>query len=169
LLSSQDYLKGADPNVRLLLVLARDPAYCESNWYNLYYRVWQLRIDRPEEKLLLDKGEEAFFGSFVDGSVSPHDVLIEYSTRTAFTDFRVRDVVRHYVLNAGRLERQDPLALSPRDFADEWMRTGWAVSSHWTSAGVDPSSLLRISGIVKNHHLTLGASLWGTALLLTRP
>jgi len=145
LFSSQDYLdKGADPSIRLLLVLARDPAYCESNWYNVYYRVWQLRIDRPDEKLLLDRGEEAFLGDWVDGVVSPQDVLIEYSTRTAFTDFQFRRVVRHYVLRGGKLERAESLALNPRDFADEWMRTEWAVSSRWTSSGVSPSSVQRM-------------------------
>lgn len=140
-LSSQDYLdKGADPNVRLLLVLARDSAYCESAWYNAYHRVWQLRIDRPEERLLLDKGEQAFFGDWVDGRVGPRDALVEYSTHAEITD-GVRRVVRHYVMRGGALEREDPLALSPADFADEWMRTDWDVSSRWTSAGVDPSSL----------------------------
>lgn len=136
--------KDADPNVRLLLELARDPAYCESNWYNVYCRVWQLRIDRPEETLLLDGGEKAFLGDWVDGTVSPQDVLIEYSTSLTYTDFLVRPVVRHYILRGGRLERVAPLALSPRDFADEWMRTAWAVSSHWTSAGVSASSLARM-------------------------
>jgi hypothetical protein len=145
LLSWQDYLdKAADPNVRLLLVLARDPAYCESNWYNVYYRVWQLRIYRPEEKLLLNGGEEAFLADSVDGSVSPHDVVIEYSTRMTYTEFEVRRVVRHYILGGGKLEREAPLALSPRDFTDEWMRTEWAISSRWTSAGVSASSLRRM-------------------------
>lgn len=145
LLSSQDYFKkGADPNVRLLLALARDPAYCESNWYNVYYRVWQLRTDRPEEKLLLDGGEEAFLGSWVDGVVSSQEVLIEYSTRTTYTDFQVRRVIRQYVLRNGKLEREAPLALRPSDFTDEWMRTDWGVSSQWTSAGVSASSLLRM-------------------------
>jgi hypothetical protein len=145
LLSSQDYFtKGADPNVRLLLVLARDPAYCESNWYNVYYRVWQLRIDRPEQKLLLDGGEEADLAAWVDGLVTPQDVLIEYATRTAFPEFGIRRIVRHYVLRDGKLKREAPLALGPRDFVDEWMRTDWAVSSQWTSEGVSPSPLKRM-------------------------
>src|SRR5258708_1236255 len=144
-LSWQDHLnKGVDPNLRLLLALARDPAYCESNWYNVYYRVWQLRIDRPEGKLLLDGGEIAFLNSSVDGIVSPQDVLIEYSTSRTYTDFDVRPVIRHYVLRGGKLEREAPLALSPRDFVDEWMRTEWAVSSHWTTAGASASSLARM-------------------------
>jgi len=141
LLSSQDYEnKESDANVRLLLVLARDPAYCESNWYNVYYRVWQLRIDRPEKKLLLDGGEMAFLADWVDGSVTPNDVLFEYSTRTSYGGMN-RRVIRHYVLREGKLEREAPLALGPRDFADEWISTDWAVSSQWTSEGVDASSL----------------------------
>lgn len=140
--ASRDYLnKDADPNVRLLLVLARDPAYCESNWYNVYCRVWQLRIDRPEAKLLLDGGEEAFLGNEVDGSASPQEVLIEYSTHATYTDFDIRRVVRHYVLRNGKLEREAPLALRPRDFVDEWMRTDWAISSQWTEVGAGASSL----------------------------
>ena len=142
LVSARDYLnKDADPNVRLLLELARDPAYCESVWYDVYYRVWQLRIDRPEEKLLLDGGELAFLGDWVDGTVTAQDVLIEYSTKATYKDFLVRPVIRHYILKGGKLEREAPLALSPRDFADEWMRTPWAISSHWTSPEVSASSL----------------------------
>jgi hypothetical protein len=144
-LSSRDYRnQAADPNERMLLVLARDPAHCESNWYNVYYRVWQLRIDRPEEKLLLDGGEMAFQRDWVDGIVEPREVLIEYTTKTTFTDFEPRRVVRHYVLKGGKLEREDPVALRPQDFADEWMRTEWAASSRWTSAGVNPISLERM-------------------------
>jgi hypothetical protein len=80
----------------------------------------------------------------VDGAISPKDVLIEYGTRTTYTDFEVRPVIRHYVLRSGALEREAPLALRPRDFADEWMRTDWAVSSKWTDAGVSASSLRRM-------------------------
>jgi len=141
-LSWREYTrKDADPNVRLLLMLARDPAYCESNWYNVYYRVWQLRIDRPEAKLLLDGGELAFLDSAVDGIASAREVLIEYSTHTTYTDAQIRPVIRHYVLRNGKLEREVPLALRPRDFADEWIRTDWAVSSQWTETGVSASSL----------------------------
>ncbi len=136
LLASRDYLnKEADPNVRLLLMLGRDPAYCESNWYNVCYRVWRLRIDRPEQKLLLDGGEMAFLGDWVDGAVSPNGVLIEYGISTMYVTFQVRPEVRHYVLRDGMLQREDPLALRPRDFADEWIRTDWTVSSLWTEEG----------------------------------
>ncbi|HEX5230380.1 MAG TPA: hypothetical protein VFW44_21860 [Bryobacteraceae bacterium] len=144
LLSPERERAGADPSSRLLLVLARDPAYCESNWYNVYYRVWRVRIDRPEEQLILDGGEEALLGTTVDGVVRPNDVLIEYSVRTAFTDFEVRRMVRHYIFNEGSSMREDPLALRPRDFVDEWMRTDWATSSNWTSPRVDPLSLQRM-------------------------
>jgi len=139
--SRDDSRQGTGPNQRLLLALARDPAYCESNWYNVYYRVWQLRTDRPQERLLLDEGQEAFLADPVDGAVSPRDVLMEYSTRMAYTDFEIRRIVRHYVLRNGKLEREAPLALSPRDFTDEWMRTGWVVASQWSSAGANTASL----------------------------
>jgi hypothetical protein len=145
LLSYRDDInRGADPNVRLLLMLARDPAYCESNWYNVYYRAWQLRVDRPEAKLLLEGGEEAFLGNEVDGTVGPGEVLIQYSTHNTYTDFAVRPVIRYYILRNGKLERVAPFALSPHDFADEWMRTDWAISSQWTNPGINLSTLRRM-------------------------
>ena len=136
--------KDADPNLRPLLMLARDPAYCESGWYNVYYRVWQLRLDRTEARLLLDGAEEAFVNSWVDGFVNPQEVLIEYPTRTTYTDFLVRPMIRHYVLRNGKLEREAPLALGPRNFADEWMRTDWATSSQWSAPGASASLLQRM-------------------------
>lgn len=69
---------------------------------------------------------------------------MEYSTRTTYTDFDVRPVVRHYVLKQGKLEREAPLALRPRDFVDEWMRTEWAISSKWTTTAANPLPLERM-------------------------
>ncbi|HLK18564.1 MAG TPA: hypothetical protein VKT81_06385 [Bryobacteraceae bacterium] len=144
LLSYRESARGSDPNERLLLMLARDPAYCESAWYNVYYRVWRLRVDRPEAQLLLDGSEMANVGYPVDGVVTPDDVLIQYWTSYAYANFDLRPVTRHYILRNGKLEREAPFALSPSDFTDEWMRTDWATSSQWSSAGVNASTLQRM-------------------------
>ncbi len=68
-------------------------------------------------------------------------LLIEYSTRTTYTDFQVRRIVRRYVLRGGSLERDAPLALRPVDFVDEWIRSDWPAASEWTTAGVRASAL----------------------------
>jgi hypothetical protein len=144
-LSHRDYSrKGSGPDRRLLLVLARAPAQCQSNWYDVYYRVWDLRMDILEDppNLLLDGKELAFLSADVDGVVMPDGVLIQYHTRTTYTGFQVRPVVRQYTLSPNRtLQRVHPLALRPIDFADEWMKTQWSESSRWTTKGVSPGSL----------------------------
>jgi hypothetical protein len=138
--SGRDFSSGADPNSLLILTLGREP-WCSSNWHDVDYRAWRVRLDRPDEEPLLDGSEEAGESSPVDVAVKPREVLIEYSVHTTYTDALVRREVRHYALKGGRLEREAPLALSPRDFADEWMKTEWSVSSQWTSAESSASSL----------------------------
>ena len=56
----------------------------------------------------------------------------------------IRSIVLHYVLREGKLEREAPFALSPRDFVDEWIRRDWTISSQWSTAGANALTLRRM-------------------------
>jgi len=137
LISRSNYDKGADRSEHLVLTLGRDP-WCTSNWHPVYYRLWQTKSSYREPKLLLDEREDAFVADYppIQGSVGPSDVLIEYTVGSIDGGVHSRREIRHYVVNEDKIERVDPIALSPRDFVDEWVHHPWAESSRWSEPGV---------------------------------
>jgi len=46
----------------------------------------------------------------------------------------VREVVRNYSIRGDHIQRVDPVALSPRDFVDEWLVRPWTESAAWSGA-----------------------------------
>jgi len=46
----------------------------------------------------------------------------------------VREVVRNYSIRGDHIQRVDPVALSPRDFVDEWLVRPWTGSAAWSGA-----------------------------------
>jgi hypothetical protein len=61
------------------------------------------------------------------------DLLVEFRGDSADGGVLVRPHVLHYRIAAGdRVQRIGPVALAPRDFVDEWMRSGWDEARAWT-------------------------------------
>jgi hypothetical protein len=113
-----------------VLTLGTEP-WCSSNWHDVYVRLWSLSSSGREPKLLIDKSEWAFLGGHdipVQGSVGRNDALIEYTVGSIDLGVFGREAVLHYSLTTDRAERIDPVALSPRDFVDEWLAEPWELS-----------------------------------------
>ena len=99
----------------------------------MQYRVW--RIDSAGSKLLIDEFEEAWLRAetYIVGSIgqnpmeekAPVDVPVEFTARSIDSGVHNREAVRHYLIDGDRVRRVDPVALSPRDFVDEWLTRGW--------------------------------------------
>ncbi len=117
---------------------------CASTWHSVQYRVW--RIDSAGSKLLIDESEEAWLRAetYIVGSIgqnpmeekAPVDVLVEFTARSIDSGVHNREAVRHYLIDGDRVRRVDPVALSPRDFVDEWLTRGWNESSAWTASAL---------------------------------
>ncbi len=75
--------------------------------------------------------EWAFIADEVHGTASKDEVFIEYAVPGMGGGF-ARPEVRHYVLNHDKLERTDPVALTPRQFAGFWLSHPWSEVSRWT-------------------------------------
>lgn len=115
---------------------------CASAWHPVYYRVW--RIDPGGSKLLIDDSEVAFLraDTYAEGSIAqdrtkenpPVDVLIEFSERSVDAGVHNREAVRHYLIAGDEIRRVDPVALSPRDFVDEWLTRNWNESGTWSAS-----------------------------------
>jgi hypothetical protein len=102
---------------------------CASTWHTVYYRVW--RVDASAPKLLIDRSEDAWLraGEYIIGSIgqdwvnksAPVDVLIELTERSIDGGVHNREAIRHFLIDGDKGRRVAPIALSPRDFVDEWL------------------------------------------------
>jgi hypothetical protein len=115
---------------------------CESSWHSVYYRVW--RVESSGSKLLIDGSEWAWMraDNYAEGSIgrdmrnanSPLDVLIEFAESSIDGAVHSREAIRHFFIEGDRARRVDPVALSPRDFVDEWMTRPWNESAAWSES-----------------------------------
>jgi hypothetical protein len=118
----------------LVLTLGSE-SWCSSNWHPVYYRIW--RIDSTGTNLLVDETHPQAWvrgGGYVVGAVNDGDALIEFTTNSIDGGVHNRQVVRHYIIEGDRARRVDPVALSPRDFVDEWLTRPWTESAGWSNA-----------------------------------
>jgi hypothetical protein len=115
---------------------------CMSTWHDVHYRIW--RVDTSGSKLLIDGKDfgwmrsELFLigsirGNMAYGDTSIH-ALIEFTERSIDTGVHNREAVFHYQIQGDEVRRVDPVALSPRDFVDEWLTRPWAESAAWSAS-----------------------------------
>jgi hypothetical protein len=134
-----DVKNGQRIEERFILSLGNEWG-CASMWHDVYWRVW--RIDSSESRLLVDGSHWAYLasGSVIGRVGNNHeygntnaDVLIEFTQESIDGGVHNREAIRHYVIDKDRVHRIDPVALSPRDFVDEWLRTPWKESADWSN------------------------------------
>ncbi len=137
----QPFKDGHEEGPAFVMTLGNEWA-CASTWHTVYYRVW--RIDSSGAKLLIDDSQWAWLrtrtyavGSIAgDWSSEPArvDVLIELTQRSIDAGVHNREAIRHFLIEGDQVRRVDPVALSPRDFVDEWLTRGWNESAAWSAA-----------------------------------
>ena len=119
---------------RLVLTLGSNPA-CQSMFQAAYVRLWRMGARLEDARLLLDGAEAAYLGRnepALLGDVGLDGALVEFATPSLDVDVHNREAVLHFKASGDTVERVDPIALSPRDFVEEWLRRPWDESEHWT-------------------------------------
>src|SRR5262249_51449438 len=113
-------------------ILGSQP-WCSSNWREVYYRAFRIGPNLQAEPLV-EGSEYAYLGMHdppIQGSISRADILVEYAVQGGeFT----REAIRHYRIGRQGARRIDPIALSPSDFAEEWLSLDWKEAWSWTEA-----------------------------------
>ena len=102
------------------------------------------RIDSDGSKLLVNGSHSAWLraGNYIIGSIGDNgdyqkpmaDILLEFTQGSVDPAVHNREGVRHYVIDADKVSRIDPVTLSPRDFVDEWITSQWKESSNWSNS-----------------------------------
>ena len=119
---------------RLVLTLGSNPA-CQSNFQAAYLRLWRMDARLEESRLLLERAETAYLGRndpALLGDLGLDEATVEFATPSIDLDVHNREAVFHFEVSGNTVSRADPVALSPRDFVDEWLRRSWEESVLWT-------------------------------------
>ena len=137
----QSYERGTPTGPAFIMTLGNEWG-CASTWHRVYYRIW--RVDSSGSKSLVDQSDEAWLRGeiYIVGSIvntpmhfsGPVDAVIEFTQRSVDGDVHNREAIRHFLIDGDRVRRVDPVALSPRDFVDEWMTRPWGESGAWSSS-----------------------------------
>jgi hypothetical protein len=135
----QSYPSGRETGSTYILALGNGDG-CASNWHPVYYKIW--RVDSSGSKKLVDESGEGYLrgGRYIMGSIvnspmhftGPVDAIIEFTERSVDGGVHNREAVRHLLNEGDRVRRVAPVALSPRDFVDEWMTESWNASREWS-------------------------------------
>jgi hypothetical protein len=132
LISPTDFRPNGDRTEHLILTLGTEP-WCSSNWHDVYYRVWRTEGADVEPELLLSGSDWGYVDS-VHGSIGRAGIFTEYTAGDGVVE-PDRPEIRHYVLKKGKLERVDPVALNPPNFAAFWLAHPWPEIARWTAEG----------------------------------
>jgi len=135
----QSYKDGREAGPAYVLTLGNQWG-CASAWHQVYYRIW--RVDASGSKNLVDRSGEGYLRgqSYIVGSIvnspmhfsGPVDALIEFTQRSVDAGVHNREAVQHFLIEGDQVRRVAPVALSPRDFVDEWMTQPWSESQGWS-------------------------------------
>ena len=137
----QSYEDGKETGPAYILTLGNEWG-CASLWHPVYYRIW--RVASSGSKILVDQSGDGYLRGkgYIVGSISnspmhfsgPVDAIIEYTQRSIDGGVHNREAVHHFLIEGDGVRRVAPVALSPRDFVDEWMTHQWSESQAWSSS-----------------------------------
>ena len=120
----------------LVLTLGSNP-HCTSNWQPVFYRLWRIAEKEQAAVPLFDKSEMAFLGKDeppIVGTVRTQDVTVEFSTTSLDPATNNRNAVRRFNVMGAKPRRVAPIAMTPRNFVEEWITQPWSESSRWSSS-----------------------------------
>ncbi len=109
--------------------------WCVSTWSLIRYAVLRPSADALKPRVLLDASDPVWWGNDDTGrlSVGATDFMLRFHAESIDGGVHNREWIRRYSVLGDALRRIPPLAASPRDFADEWMVSDWAVIAPWTA------------------------------------
>ena len=121
-------------NDYLVLTLGNQP-WCESNWHDIYYRVFRTG-SAADPRPLVDGSEVGWVDQAIEGSITSNEALVQF-TIDGIEDRRL--AVRHFRIDHDTVSRVEPLALGPRGFVEEWLVNDWDKgASGWSDSQRSP-------------------------------
>jgi len=108
--------------------------WCSSTWSEIRYQALRPGPDADHPRTLLSKADSIWWGTDRTGDlkVDAKGFDLRWRAESMDGDVHNREWIARYEVRDDRVIRVAPIAESPRDFADEWVRLRWPEAKAWT-------------------------------------
>lgn len=110
-----------------------DP-WCSSTWSSIRYQVLRPTVDPLQPKVILSNSDFMWWGNEDYGKVvvGKNEFDLRFHSSSIDGGVHNRIFIRHYSVLGDTVRRTQPVAVSPRDFVDEWIVSPWEEASRWS-------------------------------------
>jgi hypothetical protein len=153
-----------DSEGRWYVVTKHISPWCSSTWSGIDYDVLRTTVDSSQPKVLLSRSDFMWWGNEDYGKIVAGRDEFDVRFHSASIDVGVhnRVFIRHYSITGDNVKRIQPVAVSPRDFVDEWIISKWEEASRWSAkASLEP---LRQAHEMMSQHEKAGGTTGSTLL-----
>jgi hypothetical protein len=109
--------------------------WCSSTWSTLRYAVLRPGADAAHPRRIFAKEDGIWWATdrYGDLKVDANGFDLRWRAESMDAGVHNREWIARYAVDDDRVHRIAPIAQSPRDFADEWVRLDWADAKDWTA------------------------------------
>ncbi|HEY1629901.1 MAG TPA: hypothetical protein VGF56_01205 [Rhizomicrobium sp.] len=111
--------------------------WCSSTWSSIRYAVLRPSDDPAHPHVLLSRSDSIWWGGGDMGrlAVDIHGFDLRFHAESIDAGRHNREWVRDFSVEGDSVKRTGLIALSPRDFAEEWIQSKWDEAKGWTASG----------------------------------
>lgn len=108
--------------------------WCSSTWSSIRYAVLRPSGDALKPKVLMSRSDSIWWGNDDLGKlvVSADSFDLRFHSNSIDSGVHNRVWIRHYAVSGDVVRRTQPVAVSARDFVDEWIVSPWPEASAWS-------------------------------------
>jgi hypothetical protein len=108
--------------------------WCSSTWSEIRYAVLRPGETAAAPKILGKSSDSIWWGGEDVGTIAAtkDSADIRFHAESIDDGVHNRLWIRHFRVTGDTVERVQPVAVSPRDFVDEWIVSPWAQAKAWS-------------------------------------
>jgi hypothetical protein len=117
-------LSDPDSQGRRLLLTHYRSVQCQSTWMVMAYSVYRMASLPGTSELLLTDEHGFWLGTEPEFVLKPQELVVEFLDSSVDPALQSRTRIHRYGFAQG-VQRLDPVAILPQDFAEEWLTRDW--------------------------------------------
>lgn len=137
-MSFQYAVSPSDAQGQWFLATSTIPPWCTSVWRSIRYDLSRPGPQAARPNIFFSRSESAYIGNDDSGRLKADasEFEIRHEVGSISFDVFTRPSVRRYAVAGNVATRIPPVALSARDFVDEWIVSPWSETEKWSAAGL---------------------------------